>query len=143
MVMVRVCGLLALVSLTDGFMAQLSGSCRVKNPEVGLKMGADSGSSDEGSYLSWLAGKVDRARRPAFVKIARARLQRDFAVLLMRSSYQVCKRDKPGFVALLKRIWRACVLKKRMYLKSTCVTLSALHTRSDTRIFVSVTCSPS
>ena len=53
-------------------------------------MGVDSSGNDEGSYLSWLAGKVDRARRPAFVSIARARLQRDFAVLLMRTSYQVC-----------------------------------------------------
>eukprot|EP00903_Cladosiphon_okamuranus_P009698 g9226.t1 len=49
-------------------------------------MGAD---TDDGSYLSWLAGKVDRARRPAFVSLARARMQRDFAVLLMRTSYQV------------------------------------------------------
>lgn len=40
-------------------------------------------------YVSWLTQKIERARRPPFVKIARARLQRDFAVLLMRSSYQV------------------------------------------------------
>lgn len=98
MVTFRVCGLLALVALADGFVAPLRSS-RTGTHGAGLQMGADDGSNnEEGSYLSWLAGKVDRARRPAFVNIARARLQRDFAVLLMRTSYQVCERNGPGII---------------------------------------------
>lgn len=101
---VRGCGMLALAALADGFMAPLRSSCRV-NHGVGLKMGADSSSgNDEGSYLSWLAGKVDRARRPAFVTIARARLQRDFAVLLMRTSYQVCERKKSCILPFFEHV---------------------------------------
>ena len=50
---------------------------------------------DDEGYLSWLSKKVERAQRPPFVKIARARLTRDFAVLLMRSSYQVSCMEVP------------------------------------------------
>lgn len=96
MITALVCGLLALVALADGFMAPLRSPSR-GNHDIGLKMGAES--NGEGSYVSWLAGKVERARRPAFVKIARARLQRDFAVLLMRSSYQVREQKKSCIVA--------------------------------------------
>ena len=80
--------LLALISTTDGFMA-------TKIPRVELRSRRGQGSArmaadlDDEGYLSWLSKKVERAQRPPFVKIARARLTRDFAVLLMRSSYQV------------------------------------------------------
>lgn len=53
---------------------------------------------DDEGYLTWLSKKVERAQRPPFVKIARARLTRDFAVLLMRTSYQVCCGEVPVFV---------------------------------------------
>lgn len=78
-------GVGALVSLADGFTVPFSLATR---PRVRNRQGRASMAAEEG-YLSWLATKVDRARRPPFVKIARARLTRDFAVLLMRSSYQV------------------------------------------------------
>ncbi|CAM9178448.1 unnamed protein product [Discosporangium mesarthrocarpum] len=43
----------------------------------------------EGStYLDLLARKIELSRRPEAIKIPRPRLIRDFAVLLMRSSYQ-------------------------------------------------------
>ncbi|KAG5188561.1 hypothetical protein JKP88DRAFT_262272 [Tribonema minus] len=45
---------------------------------------------DDGqSYLSWVGRKLELSRRPPPVMIPRARIQRDFAVLLMRSSYAV------------------------------------------------------
>lgn len=55
---------------------------------------------DDEGYVSWLSKKVERAQRPPFVKIARARLTRDFAVLLMRSSYQVCCSEASVLVVL-------------------------------------------
>ena len=78
------CWLLAVLPLADGFVSPLKVSCK-RQSNLGLRMAAD----EDESYLSWLTHKVDRARRPKFVSIARARLQKDFAVLLMRSSYQV------------------------------------------------------
>ncbi|CAM9535452.1 unnamed protein product [Choristocarpus tenellus] len=44
---------------------------------------------EEPTYLDWLSRKIELSRRPEPVKINRPRLIRDFAVLLMRSSYQV------------------------------------------------------
>ncbi|CAM9397113.1 unnamed protein product [Scytosiphon promiscuus] len=80
------CGMLALLALADGFVAPVSVASNTASKSQrgqALNMNAE----DEG-YVSWLTHKVERARRPPFVKIARPRLQRDFAVLLMRSSYQ-------------------------------------------------------
>lgn len=45
--------------------------------------------ADEQGYLSWLSDKIEKYNRLPPVQIRRARLNRDFAVLLMRSSYQV------------------------------------------------------
>ncbi|CAM9280967.1 unnamed protein product [Pylaiella littoralis] len=85
------CGMLALLAIADGFMVApiklLTSSSSSSSSRSRCRLRMDSGQDDEG-YISWLTHKVERARRPPFVKIARARLQRDFAVLLMRSSYQ-------------------------------------------------------
>lgn len=77
--------LLAVLSLTDGFVSVFQSPVKssVRCGRGSAKMAAEEG------YLSWLSKKVERAQRPPFVKIARARLTRDFAVLLMRTSYQV------------------------------------------------------
>lgn len=78
---------LALSALADGFVVPLSLAANsASKSERGQALNMNT--QDEG-YVSWLTHKVERARRPPFVKIARPRLQRDFAVLLMRSSYQV------------------------------------------------------
>ncbi|CAN0529117.1 unnamed protein product, partial [Ectocarpus sp. 12 AP-2014] len=80
------CRLLALFALafasSAGFV--VPPPCHSKRGRGHMMMASD---QQEG-YVSWLTQKIERARRPPFVKIARARLQRDFAVLLMRSSYQ-------------------------------------------------------
>ncbi|CAM9650230.1 unnamed protein product [Ectocarpus sp. 6 AP-2014] len=82
------CRLLALFALafasSAGFMVPVPPTCHSKRGRGHMMTASD---QQEG-YVSWLTQKIERARRPPFVKIARARLQRDFAVLLMRSSYQ-------------------------------------------------------
>lgn len=92
------CSMLVLLALADGFMVapiklltSSSGSWRscCRQRSHGRVLTTRMVQNDDDSYISWLTHKVERARRPPFVKIARARLQRDFAVLLMRSSYQV------------------------------------------------------
>ncbi|CAM9135963.1 unnamed protein product [Ascophyllum nodosum] len=52
----------------------------------------------EEGYLTWLSKRIERSQRPPFIKIPRAKMTRDFAVLLMRSSYQVC--DELDFVPM-------------------------------------------
>lgn len=106
------CGMLVLLALADGFVAPVSlASSSASNSQRGraLNMNAE----DEG-YVSWLTHKVERARRPPFVKIARPRLQRDFAVLLMRSSYQVTKACVVRPYRALGR--RKCVACSRLFL---------------------------
>ncbi len=95
------CCLLAVLALADGFVAPLRVKCNAwqigRGPTL---MGLDVPGDEP--YMTWLTKKVDRARRPKFVSIARARMQRDFAVLLMRSSYQVQaqRRSEYGWVEL-------------------------------------------
>lgn len=76
---------IAFFSLADGFATNLRfpSRARVRYGQNNLEMAADEG------YLNWLSKKVQRAQRPPYVKIRRPTLSRDFAVLLMRSSYQV------------------------------------------------------
>lgn len=107
------CCLLAVLALADGFMAPLRVKCKARQIGGGpTRMGAD---VPEEPYLTWLTKKVDRARRPKFVSIARARMQKDFAVLLMRSSYQVQAQRKseygwvePPHVSLLNLFQCSC-----------------------------------
>lgn len=75
----------ALFSLVDGFTTTLSfhSRARVHHGQGNVEMTAEEG------YLNWLSKKVQKAQRPPYVKISRPKLSRDFAVLLMRSSYQV------------------------------------------------------
>lgn len=89
-------GCLTLLHVADGFTINVSPTATPPNRGVensyAIKMTvAQDGGQGGSSYLTWLSSKVEKSRRPQVVKFRRPRLTRDFAVLLMRSSYQVCR----------------------------------------------------
>lgn len=81
-----VLSLLIVLPLTDGFITR-SGLAIEQKPRHRrgcVRMVGE-------GYMTWLSKQIELAQRPPFVKFTRARITRDFAVLLMRTSYQVLR----------------------------------------------------
>lgn len=78
--------LLVILPLTDGFItrSRLAIEQRPRHRRGCVRMVGE-------GYMTWLAKRIELAQRPPFVKFTRARITRDFAVLLMRTSYQVLR----------------------------------------------------
>lgn len=93
MLLAIIWGLLALLlGLADGFTVPFKAKFTPflkDKARHGRGYSTKMAAQDEEGYLTWLSKKVERAQRPRFIQFARARLTKDFAVLLMRTSYQV------------------------------------------------------
>lgn len=85
-------GVLALFSSVSSFAVRPELTVRQGTFHRGQRcvhLAAMSDPVDEQGYLVWLSRKIERSQRPPPVKIRRAGLSKNFAVLLMRTSYQV------------------------------------------------------
>mmetsp|Transcript_28167 Transcript_28167/g.36423 ORF Transcript_28167/g.36423 Transcript_28167/m.36423 type:complete len:325 (-) Transcript_28167:298-1272(-) len=108
----KILSLLFVVQQTSGFLSDISGrsTCRfgfdqlifdksskklVHNP-ARVKITGSAGS--EVDYPTWLSRQIELKTRPEPIKIPRSRIVKDFAVLLMRSSYAVA--DDLDFVPM-------------------------------------------